>query len=432
MKHQSPAEVGRQTEHLWLPYTQMAIAPPPLEAVETAGARIRLKDGRDLVDGIASWWTACHGYNHPHIRAAVAGQLEAMPHVMFGGLVHEPAVTLANRLTGILPAGLERVFFSESGSVAVEIALKLAIQYRANRGEMGATRFVAFRRGYHGDTLGAMAVSDPELGFHDRRHFGGYVPEHFFADVPRDAKAAERFDAFLTQHASEVAGVIVEPLVQAAGGMHFHSAESLRWVAEACRRHGLLLIADEVATGFGRTGRLFACEEAGISPDILCLSKALTGGTMALAATVASAEIFEAFLGPDPEKAFLHGPTFMANPLACAAANASLDLFEREPRLEQIAAIEAHLGAALEPCRDLPGVRDVRAKGAIGVVELEGNFDHDWLRARFVEEGTWIRPFGNIVYLMPAFVIEPEDLERLTGAVVKVVGEWSAHKKTPG
>ncbi|MGB1548682.1 MAG: aminotransferase class III-fold pyridoxal phosphate-dependent enzyme, partial [Alphaproteobacteria bacterium] len=289
MKQKPPAQAGRQGEHLWLPYTQMAITPPPLEAAGTQSARIRLKDGRELIDGISSWWTACHGYNHPHIREAVTRQLEAMPHVMFGGLVHEPAVELADRLAALLPPGLERVFFSESGSVAVEIALKLAVQYWTNRGEAGRTRFVAFRRGYHGDTLGAMAVSDPEVGFHDRARFGAYIPEHFFTDVPRDAKAAERFEAFLAQHAAEIAGVILEPIVQAAGGMHFHSAESLRGVAEACRRHDLLFIADEVATGFGRTGRLFACEEAGVSPDILCLSKALTGGTMALAATVASA-----------------------------------------------------------------------------------------------------------------------------------------------
>ncbi len=428
MKEKPPAEEGRQTEHLWLPYTQMAITPLPLQAVGAAGARIRLKDGRELVDGTSSWWTACHGYNHPHIRNTVTRQLEAFPHLMFGGLIHEPAIELSDRLVELLPDGLGRVFFSESGSVAVEIALKLAVQYWANRGQAGRTRFVGFRRGYHGDTLGAMAVSDPKLGFHDRTRFGGYITEHFFVEIPRDRQAAGRFDDFLGSHVGELAGVIIEPLVQAAGGARFHSGESVRWVAEACRRHDLLFIADEVATGFGRTGRLFACEEAKVSPDILCLSKALTGGTMALAATVASAQVFEAFLGREPEKAFLHGPTFMANPLACAAANASLDLFERAPRLEQVAAIEAHLRSALEPCRALPGVRGVRAKGAIGVVELEGEPDHDWLRARFVEEGTWIRPFGDMVYLMPPFVIGPEDLRCLTGAVVKVVGEWAERR----
>jgi len=428
MKQKPLAEEGWHAEHLWLPYTQMAITPPPLEAVATEGARIRLKDGRELIDGIASWWTACHGYNHLHIRNAVARQLEAFPHVMFGGLIHEPAIELSSRLVRLLPADLTRVFFSESGSVAVEIALKLAVQYWANRGETGRTRFVSFRRGYHGDTLGAMAVSDLKLGFHDRSRFGDYIAEHFFVDIPRDPDAAKQFDDFLERHADKLAGVILEPLVQAAGGMRFHGGESVRWVAEACRRHGLLFIADEVATGFGRTGQLFACKEAKVSPDILCLSKALTGGTMALAATVANTHVFEAFLGSEPEKAFLHGPTYMANPLACAAANASLDLFEREPRLEQVAKIEAHLCAGLEPCRTLPGVRDVRAKGAIGVVELEGELDYDWLRARFVEEGTWIRPFGDMVYLMPPFVIEPEDLERLTDAVVKVVGEWAGKR----
>ena len=347
MKRAAPEEKGRHPEHLWLPYTQMATEPPPLEVVATQGARIRLKDGRELVDGIASWWTACHGYNHPHIQDAVTRQLEAFPHIMFGGFIHEPSVRLADRLVALLPPGLSRVFFSESGSVAIEIALKLAVQYWANRGQTGRDRFVAFRRGYHGDTLGAMAVSDPDTGFHDRKHFGDYIPEQLFVDVPGDAEGAKRFEDFLACNADKIAGVILEPLVQAVGGMRFHSAETLRWISQACTRQGVLFIADEIATGFGRTGALFACEEAGITPDILCLSKALTGGTLPLAATVATSEVFDAFYGEDPEKAFLHGPTLMANPLGCAAANASLDLFESEPRLEQVAAIAAHLETAL-------------------------------------------------------------------------------------
>jgi len=429
MTRVAPDMPGRHSEHLWLPYTQMATETPPLEAVATEGARIRLKDGRELVDGIASWWTACHGYNHPHIQRAVAHQLEAFPHIMFGGLVHEPSRRLADRLVTLLPPGLSRVFFSESGSVAIDIALKLAVQYWTNRGQTGRDRFVAFRRGYHGDTLGAMAVSDPGVGFHDRKHFGDYIPEQFFVDVPDDAEGAKRFEDFLACNANRIAGVILEPLVQAVGGMRFHSAETLCWISQACTRQGVLFIADEIATGFGRTGALFACEEAGITPDILCLAKALTGGTLPLAATVATSEVFDAFYGEDPEKAFLHGPTFMANPLACAAANASLDLFESEPRLEQVAAIAAHLRSALAPCRTFSGVCDVRVKGAIGVVQLEGEVDHDWLRGRFIEEGVWIRPFGDMVYLMPPFVISEEELARLTEAIVKVVGEWSVQKR---
>lgn len=429
MKRAAPEEKGRHPEHLWLPYTQMAIETPPLEAVATDGARIRLKDGRELVDGISSWWTACHGYNHPHIRDAVARQLEAFPHVMFGGFIHEPSVRLADRLIELLPPGLSRIFFSESGSVAIEIALKLAIQYWTNLGQVGRDRFVGFHRGYHGDTLGAMAVSDPDVGLHDRKHFGNYIPEHFFTQIPKDATELAAFEDFLAQNQSKLAGVVVEPLVQAVGGMRFHSAESLAGIAQACARQGVLFIADEIATGFGRTGALFACEEAGVTPDILCLSKALTGGTMPLAATVARPKIFDAFYGDDPEKAFLHGPTFMANPLACAAANASLDLFTREPRLEQVAAIATHFRSALEPCREVPGVCDVRVKGAIGVVQLKETPDHDWLRRRFVEEGTWIRPFGDMVYLMPPFVIDEADLVRLTDAIVKVVGEWSVKNR---
>ena len=429
MTRSPPEKKGRHHNHLWRPYTQMATETPPLEVVATEGARIRLKDGRELVDGIASWWTACHGYNPPHIQSKIARQLEAFPHIMFGGLVHEPAIRLADRLVALLPSGLSHVFFSESGSVAIDVALKLAVQHWTNRGQVGRDRFVAFRRGYHGDTLGAMAVSDPEVGFHERRHFGGYIPEQFFVEIPRDAEGAKRFEAFLADNVASVAGVILEPLVQAAGGMRFHSAESLRWISEACTRQGVLFIADEVATGFGRTGALFACEEAGITPDILCLAKALTGGTLPLAATVATAEVFDAFYGEDPEKAFLHGPTFMANPLACAAANASLDLFESEPRLEQVAAISAHLRSALAPCRAFSGVCDVRVKGAIGVVQLEGEVDDIWLRERFVEEGVWIRPFGDMVYLMPPFVISEENLARLTEAIVKVVGEWSSRKR---
>ena len=407
-------------DHVWLPYAQMKTASAPLAVVGTEGCRIRLADGRELIDGIASWWTACHGYNHPHIRAAVADQLARMPHVMFGGMVHEPALTLARRLTGLMaPTDLDRVFFSDSGSVAVEVALKMAVQYWRNRGVRGRTRVLAFRNAYHGDTTGAMAVSDPEGSFHAA--FRGLLPEQVIVDLPVDEASTAAFEAAVARHAGDLAAIIIEPLVQGAGGMHFHDAVALRTIRAAADRHDTLLIFDEIFTGFGRTGAPFAFQEAGVTPDIITLSKALTGGTLPLAATIARRKIFEAFWSDDPAKALMHGPTFMANPLACAAANASLDLFDHEPRLDQVAEISRALAAGLEPCRALPGVRDIRVKGAIGVVELNRIENLNTLRQRFIEEGVFIRPFGNIVYLAPAFSIGESELSILTGAIAKVL-----------
>jgi adenosylmethionine-8-amino-7-oxononanoate aminotransferase len=406
--------------HLWRPYAQMKTASPPLAVARTEGCRIVLADGRELIDGIASWWTTCHGYNHPHIRAAVERQLAAMPHVMFGGLTHEPAETLARRLAALLPDDLDHVFFSDSGSVAVEVAMKMAVQYGLNRGDVGRTKFVAFRGAYHGDTTGAMAVCDPKGGMHAR--FAGLLPQHLIAELPRDAAGVAALDDLLARHAGEIAGIIVEPLVQGAGGMLFHDASVLRALRDAANRHGVLLIFDEIFTGFGRTGAMFACEQSGVTPDIITLSKALTGGTLPLAATVARGHVFEAFWSDDASQALMHGPTFMANALACAAANASLDLFEREPRLQQVAAISAALTAGLAPCRRLPGVRDVRVLGAIGVVELERIDDLDTLRQRFIAEGVFVRPFGNVVYLTPPFTMGENELATLTSAVGKVIG----------
>ncbi|TXM77274.1 adenosylmethionine--8-amino-7-oxononanoate transaminase [Methylobacterium sp. WL69] len=406
-------------DHLWRPYTQMKTAAPPLEAVRTHGTRIVLADGRELVDGIASWWTAAHGYNHPHIRAAVAAQLEAMPHVMFGGFTHAPAEGLAARLAAVLPGDLDHVFFSDSGSVAVEVALKMAAQMWLNRGVAGRTRFLAFRGGYHGDTLGAMSVCDPEEGMH--RRFGAYLPTQIFCDLPTSAERSAALDACLARHRETLAAVIVEPLVQGAGGMRMHPPEVLAEVARVAQAHGLPLIADEIFTGFGRTGTLFACEQAGIVPDILCLSKALTGGTMALAATVATRAVFDAFRSDDPAAALMHGPTFMANPLACAAANASLDLFEGEPRLAQGRAIGERLEAGLAPLRGRPGLADVRVLGAIGAVQWTEVPDLAAVKRRLVERGVWVRPFGDIVYLTPALTIDEPDLDRLIEAVVTVV-----------
>lgn len=420
-KYGAPGWYDPGLRHVWLPYAQMKTARPPLPVVRTHGARIVLADGRELIDGIASWWTSCHGYNHPYIRQAIATQLSAMPHVMFGGLVHEQALRLARRLAQLLPDGLDRVFFSDSGSVAIEVALKMAAQYWTNRGESTKKQFVAFRGAYHGDTLGAMSVSDMSDGIHAA--FAGTAPAQHLLELPDNPAARSALEVLLDDRGAVIAGIIVEPLVQGAGGMKFHGVELLRLLRSLADKHGVLLIFDEIFTGFGRTGSMFACEQAGVVPDIIALSKALTGGTLPLAATVATTKVFNAFWDDDPKKALMHGPTYMANALGCAAANASIDLFEREPRLRQVADIAAALARGLEPCRGFKRVVDVRVKGAIGVVELERIDDVEALRARFVEEGVFVRPFGNVVYLTPAFTISSDELATLTWAVVKVVRE---------
>jgi adenosylmethionine-8-amino-7-oxononanoate aminotransferase len=418
-KDEPPDWYAAGLEHVWLPYAQMKTAAAPLPVVRTQGSHIVLADGRVLIDGIASWWTACHGYNQPHIRHAVAKQLKQMPHVMFGGLAHEPALTLARRLAALLPGDLSRVFFSDSGSVAVEVALKMAAQYWINRGVKRRSQFVAFEGGYHGDTTGAMAVSDAEGGMHAL--FAGLLPQHHIVDLPEDDEKAAALDKLLAERSDTIAAIIVEPLVQGAGGMKFHDAAVLKRLRVLADKYDTLLIFDEVFTGFGRTGTLFACEAAGVAPDIIALSKALTGGTLPLAATVATQKVFDVFWSDDPKKALMHGPSYMANALGCAAANASLDLFESEPRLQQVAAIASALLQGLAPCRSMPGVKDVRVKGAIGVVEMEHIDDLDAFRARFVEQGVFVRPFGNIIYLTPAFTIAPDELKTLTDAVVNVV-----------
>ncbi|GAB6855411.1 adenosylmethionine--8-amino-7-oxononanoate transaminase [Asaia astilbis] len=411
---------------IWLPYTQMKTAPSPLVATRTEGTRITLEDGRELIDGIASWWTACHGYNHPHIRARVAEQLGRMPHVMLGGLVHEPVRELSERLAALLPGDLDHCFFTDSGSVAVEVAMKMAIQYWINRGVVGRKRLLSFRDGYHGDTLATMSICDPDEGMHSL--FAGAFPAQVLADLPRDETRFAALDALLTERGSEIAAIIVEPLVQGAGGMLFHPPKVLSRLRELADKHDVLLILDEIFTGFGRTGTMFACEQAGIVPDIITLSKALTGGTVALAATVARRAVFEAFLSDAPSAALMHGPTFMANPLSCTAACASLEIFEREPRLAQVVAISRQLRDELEPCRLLPGVRDVRVLGAIGVVELDSIDDMNRLKAALVACDVWVRPFRNIVYLTPAFTIEADDLTRLTSAIYGVVKDGAFRK----
>lgn len=409
--------------HLWMPYTQMQTARLAFPAVSTSGVRITLADGRTLIDGLSSWWTACHGYNHPHIRQAVESQLQQMPHVMLGGLHHEPVVRLAGRLARLLPESLDHVFFTESGSVSVEVAMKMALQYWQNTGHPERNRFVCFHHSYHGDTLATMAICDPTNGLHAK--FRNNFPEQFSVPVPDSDVALDDFSDWLSSIRNQTAAVILEPLVQGAGGMRFHSVESLAAIAKICEAHEVLLIFDEIATGFGRTGSMFACQQAQVAPDIICLSKALTGGTLPLAATVASSQIYDAFLGSDDDRALMHGPTFMGNPLACAAANASLDLFEQEPRLEQSKHIEQILKSELAACNGLPRVVDVRSRGAIGVVQVDELVHLDWLRRRFVEEGIWLRPFGDAIYTTPPLVISDADLRFLCQTMVRVIQEWS-------
>lgn len=405
--------------HIWHPYAQMQTMPTPLPVIGAQGVRLKLADGRELIDGVSSWWSACHGYNHPHIQAAMHAQIDQFSHVMFAGLAHAPAYTLATRLCHYAPLGLKRVFFSDSGSVAVEVALKMALQYWRNKGETKRNKFVCFNGSYHGDTFGAMAVSG-------RTSFNaGYdtaMNKHYVFDIPRDEYSFSEFEDTIAAIAGSVAALIIEPLVQCAGGFHFHSADILSEIRRVCRHQGILMIADEVATGFHRTGNRFACNEASITPDILCLGKALTGGTVPLAATLATASIFDEFLSESFDKALMHGPTFMANPLACAAANASLDVFETEPRLNQVERIEQQLWDELKPLIGTESVRDVRVKGAIGVVEIDADSTRiASLRKALIKQGVWLRPFGNTMYIMPPFIIEEHDLRQLTNAVKTVL-----------
>ncbi len=407
--------------HIWLPYTQMQTAPLPLPVISASGVRLTLADGRELIDGIASWWCACHGYQHPHLTKQISRQLDTLSHVMFAGLAHEPAYTLARRLVSITPKRLNRVFFSDSGSTAVEVAMKMAAQFWSNRNEPDKRKFICFRNGYHGDTMGGMSLADPETGMH--RALNHYMPEQYVFDIPNNRTDLAALAESLKEIRKTVAGLVMEPLVQAAGGMKFHPPEMLAEIHRLCKQHRILFIADEIATGFGRTGSMFACEDAGITPDIMCLGKALTGGMVGLAATLATEEVFEAFLSDRLDTALMHGPTFMANPLACAAANASLDLFEREPRIAQIQAIETQLREELKPCHKLENVADVRVKGAIGVVQLsDTNGEYILtLRQRFIEEDVWLRPFSDVVYIMPAFTISPAELTQLIDAVFKTL-----------
>lgn len=412
-------------EHLWHPYTSMRDPLPTRMVVGAEGVRLRLADGRELIDGMSSWWAAIHGYRVQAIDDAIRNQQEKMSHVMFGGITHEPAVALGRRLVEITPDPLQHVFLADSGSVSAEVAIKMALQFWYSGGRPGKNRLLTIRGGYHGDTFGAMAVCDPETGMHGM--FRGALAEHFFAPRPesRFGRAwnpldLQEIEETLDANADSIAAVILEPIVQGAGGMWFYHADYLRGLRALCDRHEVLLVFDEIATGFGRTGRLFALEHADVVPDILCVGKALTGGTMTLAATLASRRVADGISsGEYPQ--LMHGPTFMGNPLACAAACASIDFLRASPWQERVGRIEEQLGAELAPLRGRPGVADVRTLGAIGVVEMEEPVDVARIQTFFVERGVWIRPFGRLVYVMPPYIMEPQDLSALTAAIVAMV-----------
>lgn len=407
-------------QHIWHPYTS-TLTPLTCYPVESAsGVHIKLEDGTELVDGMSSWWSTIHGYNHPHLNQAAHQQIDKVSHVMFGGITHQPAISLCKKLLSLAPSNLEHVFLADSGSVSVEVSLKMALQYWHAKGER-RPKFLTLRHGYHGDTFAAMSVTDPDNSMHSL--YKGFLPEHIFAESPTCGYWDEwkpedlaDFEDKIDSHHQELAAVILEPIVQGAGGMRIYHPEFLKGVRRLCDKYGLLLIADEIATGFGRTGKLFACEHADIQPDILCVGKALTGGYMTLSATLASKHVADTVCGGDAG-CFMHGPTFMGNPLACAVATASLELIEQGDWKQQTQKIETLFSELLPKLEEYDLVKNTRWLGAIGVVETHRPVNMETIQALFVEYGVWIRPFGKLIYMMPPFISKPEDIEKLVNAI---------------
>ena len=420
--------IALDQQYVWHPYASMDNPPPAYPVIGAQGVRLTLADGQELIDGMASWWCAVHGYNHPYLNQAMKLQIDDMSHVMFGGITHQPAVSLAKRLVDLTPPGLDKVFFADSGSVAVEVAIKMALQYWHSKAQANKNRMLTIRNGYHGDTFGAMAVCDPINGMHSL--FASVLPQHYFVSAPpmgfdralQDGDLTELEDK-MCDHQNEIAALILEPIVQGAGGMRFYSPQWLKGAADLCKQYNILLIADEIATGFGRSGALFACDHAQVQPDIMCLGKAITGGTMSFAATLTTEEIATS-ISRGEASCFMHGPTFMANPLACAVANASLDLLEHSDWKAQVRGLNEGLNRLLQPAKLLVYVEDVRVLGAIGVIQVTQAVDLGIIQKMFVAEGIWVRPFGKLVYVMPPYVMSPEDLTLLCNGMLRVLARY--------